>query len=185
MGDRKPSEFYRFMKTLADNANLVNDGLLTNLWMRQLPVLVQTAVKASGKAEVNGMLEVADSVYEVYQQQSFKAVNDSVIPSSSNISELVAQNERLVSELASIKDRFDRMQNPRGRSRDRSRARSRDNRSGSNSNNRPLCWYHFKYGANARKCHSPCNFRNRNNSGSNANTSSHSGSNNISSNQSN
>lgn len=159
IGDRKPSEFYRHMKSLADNANIVNDGLLSQLWLRQLPVLIQAAVTSSGKTEVDGLLEVADKVYEVYQQQSLQMLNTPINPSTPNISELVAQNNRLLNELAEIRTKFDRMNGSRGRSRDRSRSRSR-NRSEPSNGGRNLCWYHFKYGANARKCQQPCNFIN-------------------------
>lgn len=166
IGDKKPSEFYRFMKTLADNANLSCDDLLSTLWLRRLPVLVQAAVKSSGKVEVDGMLSVADSVYEVLQQQQSQlSFTNTAIPSHPYISELVAQNSKLIAELASLRDTVSRLQGFRGRSRNRSR--SRNNRSGSSSGNCNICWYHAKYGDAARTCKQPCTYKRGNGSGGN------------------
>ena len=165
MGDRTPSEYYRHLRALAGTSTSVNDNLLLKLWLRNLPALVQTAVTASGKTEANDMAKVADEVYEVYERQA------KFSPSSTNpgISELVAQNQLLLAEVAALKKSFSDM-NTSNRSRGRNRSRNR-NDSGRSRNQTPssshgtssLCWYHEKYGNAAKKCRAPCTKSNTHN----------------------
>lgn len=157
MGDRTPSEYYRHMKVLAGTSSAVNEDLLRNLWLRNLPALVQTSVTASGKTEVPDMLAVADKVYEVYERQ---ASFTPLAASGAGISELVAQNQKMLEEIASLKESVSRIKDSRrsrSRSRDRGRDRSRQrNRSESEADMNGMCWYHFTYGDAARKCRPPC-----------------------------
>lgn len=156
MGDRTPSEYYRHLRAVAGTSKSVNDDLLVKLWLRNLPALVQTAVTASGKTAPTEMTKVADEVYEVYERQAKFAP----MASTTSISELVSQNQRLLAEVAALKKSFSDMSYA-NQSRNRSRSRERDNRSrtqtpsGSTGTN-GLCWYHNKYGDAARKCRDPC-----------------------------
>ena len=156
MGDRTPSEYYRHLRAVAGNSTSVNDNLLAKLWLRNLPALVQTAVTASGRTEPTEMTKVADEVYEVYERQT-KFTPMSPAP---GISELVAQNQKLLAEVAALKKSFSDM-SASNRSRSRSRSRNREDRlhtstsSGSTETN-GLCWYHNKYGDAAKKCRKPC-----------------------------
>lgn len=155
MGDRTPSEYFRHLKALAGSSRSVNDELLQKLWIRNLPVVVQTAVTASGKPDTTAMAKVADDVYEVYQRQA----NFAHSSAGTGISELVVQNQQLLAEVAALKKSVAEM---RGRERSRSRSRGRSpnryrNRSRSDSGDSDgKCWYHATYGDLARKCRQPC-----------------------------
>ncbi|XP_055840381.1 uncharacterized protein LOC129908010 [Episyrphus balteatus] len=88
MGDRKPSEFYRRLQTLAGQSVIVTESLILELWRRRLPALVQASIKSTSETKIEGLLKMADEIYEVYQQQN----------SSLNIS---LQSERTINELTS------------------------------------------------------------------------------------
>lgn len=169
MGDKKPSEFFRSLKTLAGTSDVVNDKLVLNLWMRKLPAMVQATLKAVPKAEISDQLSMADNIYEIFRQQHRQQPSISAMtnfePSNDTISNLVAQNKRLEKEMSELKGMISRLStdsgnNPgrshsRTRNQDRSRSQSRNGRT-TQSN---LCWYHEKYGDKASKCKKPCSFK--------------------------
>lgn len=158
IGDRTPSDFFRYLKSLAGDSTAVNETLLQNLWLRNLPPIVQTAVKSSGKTVTADMLKVADDVYEVYQQRSLVLPNATPF-SNLGINEIVAQNQQMFKEISALRDALHKLQVNRDRSRTRNRSKSRD-RDGSGAKRKDLCWYHFRYGVDAKNCKAPCNFKN-------------------------
>lgn len=169
MGDKKPSEFFRSMKTLAGTSDVVSDKLILSLWMRRLPALVQAPLKAMPKQEIADQLSMADSIYEVFrqehrQQASISSLSNSE-PNQSTISNLVTQNKRLEKEMSELKNMISRLSTNSGDDSHRSRSRNRNNsgnrsRSRSKPNNQSeLCWYHETYGDKASKCRKPCSFK--------------------------
>ncbi|XP_055920305.1 uncharacterized protein LOC129951950 [Eupeodes corollae] len=70
MGDKKPSEFYRRLQTLAGQSMIVTQSLILELWRRRLPTLVQASIKSSSETKLDVLLNMADEIYDVYQQQS-------------------------------------------------------------------------------------------------------------------
>lgn len=160
MGDRKPSEFYRRLKTLAGQSPMVTDQLIIELWFRRLPPMVTALVKASGKTDIKDLTQIADTVFETMHQQSF-GVN-AVSASSSNMSanlaiaELTMQNQKLQSEISEIKDMLSKVSFGRSRSRSQSRRRYRT----PSRKRGELCFYHHRFGNKANKCEPPCNYSN-------------------------
>lgn len=168
IGDRKPSEFFRALKTLAGTSDVVNDKLILNLWTRRLPTMVQATLKALPKAEVADQLTMADNIYEIYIQNdhaksSIHAVTN-LEPSHNTLSNVIAQNKRLEKEISDIRRMISRLSdntmnsnrnsrsNNRNFNRDRSQSRKR------NANQTNVCWYHAKYADKASKCKQPCSF---------------------------
>lgn len=159
IGDRTPSEFFRELKIQAGSSKIVNEELLKSLWMRRLPPLVHAAVKASVNVELADLLKMADSVHEVYVQQGLNLGSTSLAPNSA-IHELAQQNQKLLNEVASLKKSFSDFKSNRGRDRSRSNSRGRfSSGKRADTNNSDMCWYHNRYGTNAKKCKSPCNFQ--------------------------
>ena len=170
MGDRKPSEFYRSLKNLAGSSALVSDQLVIELWSRRLPILVQTAVKSCGRTDIKDLLVMADSIFEVYQQQSQNSLfavtttpSTSSTSATSNtvIQELIKENQSIRSEISEIKKMLSATHlHPPSRSRNRfpSNDRSRSRSKSRSSNSSELCWYHEKYGTDAKHCRKPCKF---------------------------
>lgn len=166
MGDKKPSEFYRKLKTLAGQSTIVTESLILELWKRRLPTLVQVSIKASSKSKIEELLEVADDIYEVYQQQNtstFSIANNS----NKTISELTCLNQNLQTEIGEIKSMLSNLKFNNSRSRNPSRSHSSTkpfrNRSRSrNNNSAKVCWYHAHWGNKAQRCSKPCSFNNNN-----------------------
>lgn len=166
MGDKKPSEFYRRLQTLAGQSTIVTESLILELWKRRLPTLVRVSIKASSKSKMEELLEVADDIYEVYQQQNTSTFSIAT-HSDKTISELTCLNQNLRTEINEIKSMLSNLNfnNPRSRNSNRPHSSTNPprNRSRSrNNSNTKFCWYHTKWGKNAQKCSKPCGFNNTN-----------------------
>lgn len=179
-GDRKPSNFYRDMELLTTAQTGVNPDLLFRLWLRKLTPALRVAITASSKTAIDDVLELADKLWEVSESQ-IHAIAAAPSTASGNLpptvidalSTLSISMGNLQREVADLKRQSaERFEQPRehsermcSRCRERSSSRSRRGRSRgssryrSNSSDQPLCWYHFRFGANARKCTSPCKFK--------------------------
>jgi DNA-binding transcriptional MerR regulator len=73
LGDRKPSELLREMKTLASDH--VDDQMLQTLWLHRLPLNVQLLVSASDGVPLEKMASIADKLVEIV---SFYATTSTV-----------------------------------------------------------------------------------------------------------
>lgn len=177
MGDRKPSEFYRRLQTLAGQSMMVTESLILELWKRRLPTLVQVSIKSSSKSKVEELLEVADDIFEVYQQQNCSSFSIAS-RSDKTIAELTGINQNLQTEIHEIKSMLSNLNidrhRPLSQSKphsstseryNRSRSRNKSNYMSSsknqNLNNNKFCWFHNKFGENARKCSKPCGYKNQ------------------------
>jgi hypothetical protein len=63
LGDRKPSELLREMKTLASDH--VDDQMLQTLWLHRLPLNVQLLVSASDGVTLEKMVNIANNLVEI------------------------------------------------------------------------------------------------------------------------
>lgn len=146
LGDRKPSQFLRHLKSLA-GPTIVQPNLLRQLWLRRLPTQVQTVLTARPELSLEQISDLADKIVEV---STFPAVHAAThtpgevcTSTNTNILSALEKLNLEVSELRSHRDQ--KPQQSRNRSRQRSRSRSDK-----------LCWYHSRFGDKARKCIPPC-----------------------------
>ncbi|GFR04337.1 hypothetical protein TNCT_714311 [Trichonephila clavata] len=103
---------------------------------------------------------MADKIMSVYNPTDISSINKQ--DQSRAISCPCKDNSRLSSIEASIESLAQQIHKlhspnynqPRYRNRSRSCSKSR------NSSHR-LCWYHYRFGANAQKCISPCSLENQ------------------------
>lgn len=158
IGDSKPSEFYRRLKVLAGNSGTVGDELIKNLWLSRLPNLINIALIPQMDSELSKILDTADKIFD--SMQSSSNVSAIVKPKSSeNCATCCSSNsdvKKLEKEISELKRMFKSFNFNRNRSRSRSRSKPRDKSLDKQHN----CWYHHKFGVNAQKCISPCNFKN-------------------------
>ncbi|XP_041769588.1 uncharacterized protein LOC121592254 [Anopheles merus] len=155
LGDRKPSQLLAEMRRTANGA--MTDSMLIDLWIGRLPPYVQSAVIASSQ-NADEKVKVADSVVD-----SFALYNRS--GPYQTIAEV--RNEevnRLSRQVAELSQRLETLMNQnqaRERSRARSRSLNRNTNQATNPNTNGYCFYHDRYGQQARNCRAPCSFNSR------------------------
>lgn len=168
LGDKKPSTLLQEMR----RANISNDEkLLKNLWMQRLPMQAQLTVGVA-QGSLAQVAELADTLLETLRINGVNTSSSGVI---SQIETPVA-TQGAETNASTFEKKFDELSkalvasiqqavgsNTRHRSPSRSRSESRDqmqSRSRSASRARAQsppaghgsCWYHYNFGANARKC---------------------------------
>jgi hypothetical protein len=143
LGDRKPSTLLCEMRSLSTGA--ISEDVLKSLWLQRLPNQMQAILTVSSET-LNKLALMADKIADatdLHEIRSVAAPTISVESLGQQIATLTKQVEKLMSR------------------RSNSRSRNRQHRSASRDN-KPLCWYHFKFGNQATKCQPPCNFKNNN-----------------------
>lgn len=161
LGDRKPSQFLRHLKSLA-GAN-VSDDFLRTIWVSRLSHGIQTVLAGqTPSACIDDMADLADRIHELASPSPQYAVASTSQPQSSPGSAL----EALTREVAELRRQFQNLASERSsRTHTRSarstqrRSVSRSRRSQSNYRKFPLCWYHSKFGEKANKCSAPCDYK--------------------------
>lgn len=173
MGDRRPSDFFRHLESLADSGTGVNKQLLLKLWMRRLPSTLNVSLVSSCQTDPTILISMADKIWDTLHKDSIDAVQrksicvqppmsqitstDSTTALCAGLNEMCQQLQTLRKEINEIKQRQSFESRPRRRSFSRSqsfdRSKSRGQRKVFEN-----CWYHYKFGSNARKCNPPCNF---------------------------
>lgn len=176
MGDRKPSEFYRYLGQLAGPVSSAKDDeFIKKLWLGRLPHLINIALIPQSEKTISILLQTADKLWDAMQANNVAVHSISEYShagTSSQHDEKIKKIKKLELEIDELKQQMSKMRfsnrasrspfrgYPRNQSRSRSLSRKRFNPTGS------LCWYHFKYGNNARKCTAPCSNGKKNESSS-------------------
>lgn len=162
LGDRKPSQFLRHLSSLA-GPSVSSDFLLT-LWSSRLPQNIQTVIASQMDLGKDKLGELADKVYEIAPSMPQVASTSSAGTSFQN--DMAQQISELTRQVAMLTSRLEKSERSRSRSRpskhNRSRSRSRPRQPPADH---PHCFYHFTYGAQAKKCKHPCSFPSENSKG--------------------
>lgn len=156
IGDKKPSEFSRTLKQTAGQSDSITDKLITQLWIRKLPIQIQISLKTLPNPDIKTLLNMADSIYEIFLTNNhvhLEAITTSTEPKINYINQLENQIKLLTE---SVEKLIANTQHVPRHTRFRSRSSSRSNKNQSYSTER--CWYHHKFGDKAKKCIPPCNF---------------------------
>ncbi|XP_054091269.1 uncharacterized protein LOC128922899 [Zeugodacus cucurbitae] len=146
LGDMRPSQLLREMRSLAGSE--INDNILKSIWMSRLPSNMRLIISISNEP-LDKLALLADKISEVSDTPQVHAVEAQHITTQAQ-SSIEKQLAEIVKEIASIKANI----NHRSRSRSRNRPPSRSGKQNDSSNG--LCWYHLKFGNEAKKCRSPC-----------------------------
>lgn len=180
LGDRKPSQLLRQMRSLA--ANRLTDDILLVRWRTLLPTYLQRMLKLMKNVSLDDLADLADELLDSYASPSVAAVSDHSRPqrssspfrpsshSTHNTTSTYVQpyNEgiqAITSVLQGLKVSIDELTH---QSRTTSRAvqqlinqnsrgshpRELRNRSASPANT--ICRYHRKFGNQAQRCIKPC-----------------------------
>ncbi|XP_035216622.1 uncharacterized protein LOC118190043 [Stegodyphus dumicola] len=138
--------------------NFVEEPLLKSLQVSRLPKNTQS-ILAVLSYELPKLAIVADKITDL---TTLPNINSASTASTSPIEQQVAELTKQLNELLLA------IKNSRERSCERTDNHSQCNRRRNRSNGRyrqhkepcnNICFYHTNFGSNARKCVSPCNFR--------------------------
>ena len=154
IGDKKPSALLRDMVALASGK--VSDDLLKSLWMQRLPKQTQAILSVSSES-LTQLALMADKIADTSESWELNSIS----PSSTTY-----QNA-LEIKIDALTKQIETLTNDRGRNHLRQRGgRSKSRTTSANKKNKPLCWYHYKFGEKATKCLQPCVFSSNQNSSS-------------------
>lgn len=153
LGDRRPSQFLRHLKNLAGPS--IPDDFIRTIWSSRLPRNLQTVIASQPTSALESLTELADKVFELVPPSPHVASTEAV-PGSllDKMSQQIADLTRQVQALTASNAGRNRHSRSRSRNQDRSRTRSQ-----SNYKRFPVCFYHHKYGDNARSCMKPCDYK--------------------------
>ena len=155
LGDRTPSQLLRHMRSLAGTFT-VDDAVLRSLWMKCLPNNTKLVLSTyDAESPLEKLAKTADKIHESFFAQTVTAVHtpdcDKPHP--------VDDSDDLRQQIAALNLKVDRLCNrsfrPRARTPTRSRSRPRPSKP-LTANNTGVCYYHRRFGNDARKCTLPC-----------------------------
>ena len=177
LGDKKPSELLRDMRTLAGAD--VQESWLQEIWLERLPSDVQAILVASLPSPLAQLATVADTVMERLKPVTVGMQNAfSILPSPASTSHKPGSEtpsdlgQLILAALQEIKanshkDAIQRLERQVAELKLENTDLRRRFRTSSTSPRRPirrsvsrtrgsLCWYHERYGNRARRCEPKC-----------------------------
>lgn len=165
MSDERPTAYLHRLKNLAGGQ--CSDPVLRSLLLEQLPEQIRAILASTDTQDPSRLAEMADRAMDAFKP-SIAAVNTVAIPGTMQPSNVDSQGKpcnlqtainSLQLQVEALTKRLDRELRTR-RSRSSSRGRGPRGRSSSASNkgrnsSRP-CYFHRRFGAEARNCQEPC-----------------------------
>ena len=158
LGERKPTQLLRKMQQLlGDKMGATTDSsFLRELFLQRLPANVwMVLASADVSMDLGKLTDMADKVMEV-AVSTLAAIPSSTATNSQDVQQLRQEVARLAELVTSLTTSL-RRRRPSGHGRTPSPTRT---------NNPPkpeeLCWYHAKFGENAKKCKEPCAWEEKN-----------------------
>ncbi|XP_071810876.1 uncharacterized protein [Apostichopus japonicus] len=159
LGDRKPSQLLRRMQQLLGDKKL-EESILKTLFLQRLPISAQTILATSDSLDIGQLAVIADRILEVNQTPTIAPVQSQAsATASSEIEELRLMVSTLSAQVKELSDGLARRSRSPNRSvfntgnRQRSSSRRRFDQKGS------LCYYHWRFGKEAKKCQDPCKWK--------------------------
>ena len=152
LGDRKPSQFLRHLQTLAGAT--VPDELLRTLWLGRLPTHMQVILATRTEDRLSEVAVQTDRIHEV-TGTTVTTVAAASTEKNEAPKSLKAQVRELTEQVAMLTTNLTKW-----KKQERSRSRSR------NETKDKICYYHRQFGAEAKKCSQPCEFKPENREGS-------------------
>ncbi|XP_035205422.1 uncharacterized protein LOC118180427 [Stegodyphus dumicola] len=152
LGDTKPSQLLRRMRSLGDTDD-ISDKVLRTLWLEKMPDAVKHVLIVSDE-NLEKLATMADKILEMQPRAELASVNKNTVP----VDELLNKISALELQIANMTARNSRSRyrSPSGnRSTSRNRSRKRFNPNGK------YCYYHFKFGEKCfpEKCKEPCSWK--------------------------
>lgn len=157
LGDRKASHFLRHLQDLAGPD--VPKDFLRSIWSNRLPQHIQTILASQPTHSLEQLADLADRIQEI-AVPNVASTSQMPTTSTDNASKEIAELRKMVEHLSTKLDRITRSSRRDERKQHRGRSTSRSvHRSNSSYRRYPVCWYHFKFGDQARTCQKPCDYK--------------------------
>lgn len=160
LGDRRPSQFLRHLQQLAGPT--VPEEFIKTIWTSRLPTTLQPIIVSQKSLDMQALADLADSVHEIIPCSPQIATTSAPKGTESVLESMAKQINELTRQVKALSAREHR---PRSRTR-KSDPDKKTKRSQSNYRKFPICWYHYKYGKNAKWCTKPCDYKAENYQGS-------------------
>ncbi|KMQ84269.1 transposon ty3-g gap-pol polyprotein [Lasius niger] len=125
----------------------MSDELLKSLWMQRLLTNTQIVLSTSEDA-LDKLATMADRIHDIV---STNICNMEVTPATTSTTSWEGQLCEIIKRLDRIESKKRSSTPRRQRGRSCSKSRTRSTSTGSN-----YCWYHKRFGQEAKKCTSPC-----------------------------
>lgn len=152
LGDRKPTHLLREMQRLTRNA--VDEQLLQTLWLQRMPQRIQELLSVAEGVALDKLAELADKAMErthLAIASADAAASDT--PTTQAQSTILSAIENLTQQV----QRLTTTQGEGRRARSKSCARNRPRSTSRNKYQKSkYCFYHSKFGKDARNCVQPC-----------------------------
>lgn len=155
LGNRTPSAHLRHLKSLVPG---IDEDVLKSKWLSHLPNQMEAFLAEDEIVDLDKMATRADRLYEIFNPGTIPVVATISQPSTavSTTDQQILNLTRQVAALTrSVRKMGSRPHASGGSSRGRSRSSSRK-RLPSTSD---ICWYHRKFGKDARSCVTGCKFQ--------------------------
>ncbi|XP_037932673.1 uncharacterized protein LOC119667453 [Teleopsis dalmanni] len=149
LGDRRPSQLLNELIALAKDK--VSNEFLKSLWLQRLPSQVR-AISQTSSVDLVELAKLADRICEAgdyHQIAAASSSGSSVSNETAMLCQRLDQIEQRLSRLDFGGRQPSRTQQP---SRRKSRTRSQS------SNHSGWCWFHSRFGEQARRCRQPCTY---------------------------
>ncbi|XP_069962590.1 uncharacterized protein [Bactrocera oleae] len=159
LGDLKPSQLFNDMRRVAGTA--LCETVLIDLWASRLPPHAQATVIAS-KGDVADKIAIADAIADSMNFRQINVVGNQqpAISAPKEASDEPITLREIRNEIAQLTKQMEVIKSRRPRSRSQSRQRHQRYVHQESTHTNELCWYHHKFGANARTCRKPCSYNN-------------------------
>ncbi|XP_076657538.1 uncharacterized protein LOC143361781 [Halictus rubicundus] len=151
----KPSQILTGLLNLNDGS--CSDEIIRAVFLEQLPSHVRAVLAMANVSEPRKLAELADKVVEA--SGTGTSAIAAVSSRDASLRALEEKVDRLTRQLASITTSRTRESRVRRRTPSRSRNRSRENRS---LPKETACWFHRKFGKDARRCVKPSSWETEN-----------------------
>jgi len=170
LGDKRPSEFLTHMRYL-DESTHIQEPLLRTVWQRQLPAHIQAILQTQSRTPLEDLAALADRIMDVAPPAPL--IQPAYAPQvhaiqASPLDAIQRRLDELFREVVALKKRVnnktEQQRAPsRGRSRTRTDASARSTSKQAQAStpaDESTCWYHRRFGADAKNCMQPCSHGN-------------------------
>lgn len=164
LGDRQPPpQLRRMRRQLGDEPSEANRNLLRELFVQRFPANMRTILAVAANMPIDKLAELADSITE-HAILGVSSVTGTLSSTAGNtLEQTIEQLTETINTLQthrpqSSRRRFHRESSHGRHSPLRARPPSRKSSPSLEEKKATTCWYHHRFVAYGRRCHSPCNW---------------------------